>query len=149
MQTFILLLTLLFAPCLNGHTFKITDATVRNFIMGRKEAGAGKEYIIHIRILRNAKTLSFNKIWVENRVFIPKVRKVTRDTGNETFSKGDELNLIFIDWTHPPAGYTESPKVESKPTEYRGQGLLIYHLGRRQKSMVIHSFRQLPEETGL
>jgi len=136
--------------CFQPRYVKIMEATSRVFSMGREESGAGVEYKIRIKVYKGSEQLSFTRVWIGSKGFVPEIRNVSGTGKKYHFQKGDELMIRLVDWTHRPQGLPEPVQMEDKsPPDYKGAGLIIYQAGRKEKSTLIPVFRKLPEEIGL
>ena len=148
----ILLLSYLFfsSLCFLPQPVKVLEATSRVFTMGREESGSGVEYKIRIKVNKGSEQLFFSRVWVGSKSFIPEIKNITRAGRKYHFQKGDELLVVFIQWTQYPTGFSTGRSDDEGPLpDFKGDGLLIYQKGRKEKSVLIPVFRKLPEEIGL
>ena len=148
----LLLLSYLFFSsfCFLPQPVKVLEATSRVFTMGREESGSGVEYKVRIKVNKGSDRLSFSRVWVGSKSFIPEIKNVTRTGRKYHFQKGDELLVVFIQWTQYPTGFSAGRSDDAGPPPvYGGDGLIIYQKGRKEKSVLIPVFRKLPEETDL
>ena len=136
--------------CFQPQPVKVLEATTRVFTMGREESGSGVEYKVRVKVNKGSEQLSFTRVWVGSKSFVPEIKNVTGAWKKYFFQKGDELLIVFIHWSRPPTGFsTDKSDDVGNPAGYKGEGLIVYQKGRKEKSALIPVFRKLPEEIGL
>jgi len=111
--------------------FTLMEASSQNWTAGREEGGHGTEYYFKVALLAN--DVSFDSLWVDNKVLPAFIAKETHSVSNKpiTYAKGDTIIIrgsasasTSIPYTPLPAGFTDAAaiiryRIDGKPVYYR------------------------------
>ncbi len=137
--------------CLPFHDIKILDASSQKFEGGREESGSGIQYRIQLIANKDSKKLEIVGVWVDQKMYKPRivVKSSFQQVGD--FQKGDTMLLTFTKWTHKPEAVetlSEELLNNNMPHEkFKGEGIIEGRIKRKSFYKEIPHFTKLnPKE---
>jgi len=137
--------------CLPFHDIKILDASSQKFQGGREESGSGIQYRIQLIANKDSEKLEIVGVWVDQKMYKPRIVVKSGFQLVGDFQKGDTLLLTFTKWTHKPEAFeTPSEELQSNnmpPEKFKGEGIIEGRIKRKSFFKEIPHFIELnPKE---
>ncbi len=136
--------------CLPFHDIKILDASSQKFEGGREESGSGIQYRIQLIANKDSKKLEIVGVWVDQKMYKPRivVKSSFQQVGD--FQKGDTMLLTFTKWTHKPEA-VETLSEELLNNNMPHENPLVSFTPEEANSIIggyVYSGAQMPELYG-